>query len=133
MESPEKALVAAGILEGGAQPRLKRMRGFTCDVCYNEDGTKETLALSCDMRCMSSPPSCPSDGLETDEGIDCKECYSEYVTNKIVDEGESRRIQCMGSNCHVIVDEKTIELLVAPDVFTRYVLFLCEESADETV
>jgi ariadne-1 len=51
MDSPEKALAAAGIHEGGTQPRLKRVRGFVCDVCYDEDGTQETLALSCDMRC----------------------------------------------------------------------------------
>lgn len=51
MEAPEKTLAAAGIHEGGAQPRLKRVRGFICEICYEEDGAKETLALSCDHRC----------------------------------------------------------------------------------
>lgn len=49
----------------------------------------------------------------------CKDCYSQYITSKIVDEGESRRIQCMGSKCNVIVDEKTVELLVSRDVLDR--------------
>jgi len=52
----------------------------------------------------------------------CKECYSHYIQSKVVDEGESRRIQCMGKNCNVIVDEKTVELLVNPEILTRYVL-----------
>lgn len=54
MDNPEKTLSSAGIHEGGAQPRLKRVRGFVCDVCYDSDGTSETLALSCDMRCELS-------------------------------------------------------------------------------
>lgn len=112
MESPELALAAAGIHEGGAQPRLKRVRGFTCDICYDDDGTKETLALSCDMRY-------------------CKDCYAQYLTAKIVDEGESRRIQCMGSKCNVIVDEKTIELLVKPDVLERYRTLLNRTYVDD--
>lgn len=118
MDSPEKALAEAGIHEGGAQPRLKRVRGFTCEVCY-DDATSETLALSCDMRCaFSTSPTRPND-ISFSRVLDCKSCYSQYVTSKIVDEGESRRIQCMGSKCNVIVDEKTIELLVEPDVMAR--------------
>lgn len=50
MEDAEVTLEKAGIREGGAQPRLKRVRGFVCDVCY-DDETKETLALTCDHRC----------------------------------------------------------------------------------
>jgi len=52
MEDAEGTLAKAGIHEGGAQPRLKRVRGFVCDVCY-DDATKETLAMSCDHRCAS--------------------------------------------------------------------------------
>lgn len=101
MDKPEVTLASAGIHENGAQPRLKRVRGFTCDVCYEEDGSKETLALSCDHRF-------------------CKDCYAQYVSAKVNDEGESRRIQCMGSKCHTIVDEKTLELLVDSATLTRY-------------
>jgi len=44
MEDAEVTLAKAGIHEGGSQPRLKRVRGFTCEVCY-DDETKETLAV----------------------------------------------------------------------------------------
>ena len=63
MESPEKCNVEAG-LEVGRQPRLKRMRGFTCEVCFDEDGTKETIALSCNHRF-------------------CRDCYAQYLNQKI--------------------------------------------------
>ncbi|BGP24209.1 hypothetical protein JCM10295v2_003117 [Rhodotorula toruloides] len=111
MEDAEVTLEKAGIREGGAQPRLKRVRGFVCDVCY-DDATKETLALTCDHRF-------------------CKACYSHYLTSKIIDEGESRRIECMGKDCHVIVDEKTVELLVPPDVLDRYRLLLNRTYVDD--
>ncbi|PRQ72460.1 hypothetical protein AAT19DRAFT_16384 [Rhodotorula toruloides] len=111
MEDAEVTLEKAGIREGGAQPRLKRVRGFVCDVCY-DDETKETLALTCDHRF-------------------CKACYCHYLTSKIIDEGESRRIECMGKDCHVIVDEKTVELLVPPDILDRYRLLLNRTYVDD--
>ncbi|SCV67795.1 BQ2448_5406 [Microbotryum intermedium] len=100
MEDSEGTLAKAGIRESGSQPRLKRVRGFECSICY-DDSNQETLALSCDHRF-------------------CKACYSTYVMAKINDEGESRRIQCMGNDCNVIVDEQTVELLVDDDTLTRY-------------
>lgn len=130
MEDAEVTLAKAGIHEGGSQPRLKRVRGFTCEVCY-DDETKETLALNCDHRCkFFSSPSFLSlsplslfrtraDEKGMIERVVCKECYSHYIQSKVVDEGESRRIQCMGKNCNVIVDEKTVELLVNPEILTR--------------
>ncbi|KAL7338331.1 RING finger domain-containing protein, partial [Rhodotorula toruloides] len=111
MEDAEVTLEKAGIREGGAQPRLKRVRGFVCDVCYDNE-TKETLALTCDHRF-------------------CKACYCHYLTSKIIDEGESRRIECMGKDCHVIVDEKTVELLVPPDILDRYRLLLNRTYVDD--
>ncbi len=51
MDDSDRVLAQAGIHEGGSQPRLKRVRGFVCEICYDEDGQKETLALSCDHRC----------------------------------------------------------------------------------
>lgn len=63
MEDSEGTLAKAGIHENGAQPRLKRVRGFACEVCYDEQA-QETLALSCDHRCafsflVSFPPLLP--------------------------------------------------------------------------
>lgn len=54
MDSPDATLHAAGINSdsNGAQPRLKRVRGFNCEVCYDDQASGgETLALSCDHRC----------------------------------------------------------------------------------
>lgn len=138
-------LEKAGIREGGTQPRLKRVRGFVCDVCY-DDETKETLALTCDHRCESerfSSVVCCATAAARPAGLDltaqvptnslphptvCKACYCHYLTSKIVDEGESRRIECMGKDCHVIVDEKTVELLVPPDILDRCVRSLCRSA-----
>ncbi|GAA5912248.1 hypothetical protein JCM8208_001312 [Rhodotorula glutinis] len=111
MEDAEGTLAKAGIHEGGAQPRLKRVRGFVCDVCY-DDATKETLAMSCDHRF-------------------CKDCYSHYISSKVTDEGESRRIECMAGDCNVIVDEKTVELLVPPDILARYRTLLNRTYVDD--
>ncbi len=52
---------------------------------------------------------------------DCKDCYSQYLTSKIMDESESRRIECMAKDCNVIVDERTVELVVEPNVLQRCV------------
>lgn len=143
MEDAEGTLAKAGIHEGGAQPRLKRVRGFVCEVCY-DDATKETLAMSCDHRCESlwlelSCSRAASSSFEvvilrSSSNADpflvrpsrppavCKDCYSHYISSKVTDEGESRRIECMANDCNVIVDEKTVELLVPPDILSRCVL-----------
>ncbi|GAA5881914.1 hypothetical protein JCM16303_003462 [Sporobolomyces ruberrimus] len=112
MEDAEGTLAKAGIHESNSQPRLKRVRGFTCEICYGDENTKETLALNCDHRF-------------------CKDCYSQYLTSKVVDEGESRRIQCMASDCKVIVDEKTVELLVSPELMSRYRTLLNRTYVDD--
>ncbi len=54
------------------------------------------------------------------------------MTSKITDEAESRRIQCMGAKCHVIVDEKTVQLLVKDDIFQRYRDLLNRTYVDDT-
>lgn len=38
-----------------------------------------------------------------------------------MDESESRRIECMAKDCNVIVDERTVELVVEPNVLQRCV------------
>ncbi|GAA6062909.1 hypothetical protein JCM10212_004358 [Sporobolomyces blumeae] len=111
MDDAEVTLAKAGIHEGSSQPRLKRVRGFTCEVCY-DDETKETLALNCDHRF-------------------CKDCYAQYIASKVTDEGESRRIQCMANDCNVIVDEKTVELLASPEILTRYRTLLNRTYVDD--
>lgn len=53
MEDSDRTLAKAGIQESGSQPRIKRVRGFVCEVCY-DDQAQETIALSCDHRCESN-------------------------------------------------------------------------------
>ncbi|KAJ9125203.1 hypothetical protein QFC22_000157 [Naganishia vaughanmartiniae] len=78
---------------------------FECPVCCIEytgsETESETLGLSCGHRF-------------------CKDCWKEYLENKIMDEAESGRIQCMESGCGRIVGEKTVEALVHDKVKTRY-------------
>lgn len=52
----------------------------------------------------------------------CKDCWSQYVTGKIVGEGESRSIQCPGNNCALIVDGSTVRSVVDDSVFKKYFL-----------
>ncbi|KAJ3413079.1 hypothetical protein HDV05_008533 [Chytridiales sp. JEL 0842] len=99
MDNPDDVLADAGvILESSKQPRFVLVNGFECSICYADDPGMETLALSCGHRF-------------------CRDCYERYLTQKISEEGESRRIQCLDSNCKLIVDEKTVELSVPPKVF----------------
>lgn len=106
MDNADKCKVMAG-LSTDRQPRLKRMRKFTCQICFDDDGTKETIALSCDHRY-------------------CRDCYTSYLNQKIQD-GESKRIQCMATDCPLIVDEKTVELLVDEQMSNRCLPFLFEK------
>ena len=45
-------------------------------------------------------------GLECGH-IYCKSCWIEYLTTKIMDEGESQSIECPG-NCNILVRFKAI-------------------------
>lgn len=48
-----------------AQPRLKRIRGFVCEICYDDsEREKETIALGCGHRY-------------------CRDCYASYLESKI--------------------------------------------------
>ncbi|KAJ1559047.1 hypothetical protein HK405_012210, partial [Cladochytrium tenue] len=100
MDSAEAVCADAGVvLEGGQQPRPEPAgAGFECGVCCDDTPGVESLALSCGHRF-------------------CRACYERYLTQKVVDEGESRRIQCLDSACKVVVDEATIQLIVPPHVF----------------
>ncbi|GAA99534.1 uncharacterized protein L969DRAFT_86796 [Mixia osmundae IAM 14324] len=111
MESPEKCNIEAG-LEVGRQPRPKRIRGFVCEICYDDDSSKETIALSCNHRF-------------------CRDCYACYLISKI-NEGESKRIQCMQSSCKTAVDENTVALLVDAQNAERYKRLLNRSYVEES-
>jgi len=92
---------AGVIVDSTRQPKLSGRPGFVCDICCSDEPGLLTLALSCGHRY-------------------CHNCYRQYLTQKIMEEGESRRIQCMG-NCRLIADEKTIEAIVPSKVLQRLV------------
>jgi ariadne-1 len=64
MENAERCAIEAGIEGSGRQPRLKRVRGFVCQVCFETSSTTETIALTCDHRY-------------------CRDCYTHYLEQKI--------------------------------------------------
>lgn len=105
MDNEEQLKVQAGVLDDPARPKLQQSKDFTCSVCFmssddEDSGKMETLALGCDHRF-------------------CKDCYQHYVEQKVKEEGESRRVQCMQEKCKLVIDEKTIQLLVTPPVYER--------------
>ncbi|KAJ3305102.1 hypothetical protein HDV03_002029 [Kappamyces sp. JEL0829] len=112
MEDDEATTKAAGVLMFEDRPQLMAVPGFVCDICCNDEGDLKTLALLCQHRY-------------------CQDCYEHYLTMKITEEGESRHITCPGSGCKLIVDEKTVELVVKPDVFQKYQTLLLKTYVDD--
>ena len=103
MDKQETVLEAAGLGTALAKlPEVKRVKGFTCEICC-EDGDKlDTFSMKCGHRF-------------------CVDCYKHYLAQKIKDEGEAARIQCPGDGCNKIVDSKSLDLLVAIDLKDRYI------------
>ncbi|CAG8688994.1 3430_t:CDS:2, partial [Acaulospora morrowiae] len=111
MDNSEEVLKQAGVITDDSRvPRFVKVPGFTCEICCDDDEDLDTLALSCGHRF-------------------CHNCYEHYLTQKIKEEGESRRIMCMANNCNVIVDESTVELV--PIHYTRYRTLLNRTYVDD--
>ena len=50
----------------------------------------------------------------------CTQCWTEYLTTKIVDEGASQMIECPGA-CNIVVDDQTVMTLITdPRVKLKY-------------
>ena len=103
MEKPDELLEAAGLGPDAAQkPKTVVIKGFTCEICCEDEPGLETYALKCGHRY-------------------CLDCYRQYLAQKIKDEGEAARIQCPARGCNRIVDSKSLEFLVADGLKDRYV------------
>ena len=101
MDHPERTLKKAGIVnDESGEHRVQQIKGFECEICFDDDNSKESYALQCGHRA-------------------CTTCWNTYLTKKIREEGESSRVQCLFDKCNVVVDEKTVEQLVDSDVFER--------------
>ena len=112
LENPEVISEAAGIkLDSENKPKLMSIPGFSCDICCNDEPGLLSLALACQHRF-------------------CIECYREYLTRKILKEGESRRIQCPG-DCSLIVNESILELIVDETTLVKYKQLLLRTFVDD--
>ena len=113
MENRDHILEAAGLGSSFAEaPRTKAIKGFVCEICYEDETGLETYAMKCGHRY-------------------CVECYSHYLSQKVKEEGEAARIQCPKERCHRIVDSKSLKLLVADDVKDRYEVLLTRTYVDD--
>ncbi|KAI9145946.1 hypothetical protein BKA69DRAFT_1024375 [Paraphysoderma sedebokerense] len=113
MDNPEKVQNAAGVItDSKLAPKFQVINGFMCDICCDDSPDLQTLALSCGHRY-------------------CRNCYDHYLIQKIKEEGESRRIQCMCPDCNLVVDGKTIEMVVSADVYQRYRSLLIRTYVDD--
>ncbi|CAO3690383.1 unnamed protein product [Rhizopus stolonifer] len=90
MDSPEKIIKQSGLSFPQQRQQQEEENEFICDICC--DQVDQSIGLSCGHRF-------------------CQACYTQYIQQKI-GEGESRRIECPESDCRLIVDQKTVELLV---------------------
>ncbi|KXH66584.1 IBR domain-containing protein [Colletotrichum salicis] len=102
MDAPNKVLEAAGLGSNVAgPPKLEAILGFMCDICCEDEEGLQTFSLKCGHRY-------------------CVDCYRQYLTQKIREEGEAARIQCPAEGCGRIIDSKSLDLLVASDLNSRY-------------
>lgn len=103
MDHPEKTLEEAGLgTNFQSTPKTEVVPGFVCEICCEDGDDLETYAMRCGHRF-------------------CVECYRHYLGQKIREEGEAARIQCPGENCHMIVDSKSLGLLVVESLKDRWV------------
>lgn len=89
-------------------PKTQTVRGFTCEICYEDGPDLETYAMICDHRY-------------------CMDCYSCYLTQKVKEEGEAARIQCPRDGCNRVVDSKSLKLLVVDQVQDRSAFSIHED------
>jgi len=70
----------------------------------------------------------PSEGTELPCGHSfCNNCWREYLTFKIMDEGKAKVITCPAKGCHMLVDEVTVgKLITDPKVRDKYVQMIAQ-------
>jgi ariadne-1 len=114
MDNQEEILDKAGLGQEIEKhpPRIETVDGFMCEICCEDDPGLETFAMKCEHRF-------------------CVTCYRQYLSQKIKEEGEAARIKCPGEGCNRIVDAKSLDLLVTPDVRDRYKVLLTRTYVDD--
>lgn len=114
MENQEEMLEKAGLGQDIQRhpPRTEVIDGFMCEICCEDEAGLQTFAMKCGHRF-------------------CIECYRQYLSQKITEEGEAARIKCPGDGCNRIVDAKSLDLLVTPDMRERYNVLLMRTYVDD--
>ncbi|KAJ9627107.1 hypothetical protein H2203_003568 [Taxawa tesnikishii (nom. ined.)] len=113
MDKQEEVLDKAGLGQDVAgPPRIEVMDDFMCNICCEEGPGLETFAMKCGHRF-------------------CVDCYRQYLSQKIKEEGEAARIKCPGEGCNNIVDSKSLDLLVTEDLKDRYQELLTRTYVDD--
>lgn len=103
MDDSDKVLEEAGLGPASSRtPKTEVVPGFMCDICCEEGDDLQTYAMRCGHRF-------------------CVDCYRHYLEHKIKQEGEAARIQCPQDKCHLILDSKSLDLLVTDDLKDRCV------------
>lgn len=101
MDKPEETLEDAGLgTNFESTPTTQVIPGFMCEICCEDGDDLQTYAMRCGHRF-------------------CVDCYQHYLGQKIREEGEAARIECPGNGCHMIVDSKSLDLLVTDDLKDR--------------
>jgi ariadne-1 len=75
----------------------------------------------------------PSEGTELPCGHSfCNNCWREYLTFKIMDEGKAKVITCPAKGCHMLVDEVTVgKLITDPKVRDKYVQMIAQAYVED--
>ena len=64
----------------------------------------------CDICCLDLPHSMLT-GLACEHRF-CKDCWINYLTTKIMEEGMGNTISCAATDCHILVDDQTVMNLI---------------------
>ncbi len=145
MDAPDDVKYEAGVMDDPARPRIVDMRPadhFTCEICFTSTDDLPPSSEPASASAATASGKSPSKGkgkaassasasasAATGPALStlalgcghrfCKDCYAEYLLRKIQEEGESRRVQCMEEKCKLVVDERTVGLLVPPEVLEK--------------
>lgn len=101
MDHAQEILDKSGVVLNDVHtPQVKRPRGFVCMICFDDSSAGPAFGLRCGH-------------------VFCQPCYEHYLRQKIVEEGECRRILCPETGCDVVVDEPTIKKVVPAAVMSK--------------
>lgn len=111
MDKPDTVLLEAGVNATSFVAQIEVVHNFECPICC-EDGTLDTFSLPCGHRY-------------------CQDCYERFLLEKIVEEGEVRRLTCPGDRCNKAIGESVVKLLVEAEVFEKYLRLLDKAYVDD--